>query len=325
MRISVPLFVFFLCSQVFACSEALRPYDMECIAQDRYNKLFNEFNKHYSIKMTNLKGFKIPRSVSLSSYYSSKNDFLNNSAETLSQNKDWQIWNNGQKFITELSPVYLDFSVFAKLHKNLFSTKNFLNGMGDLGKLRINNRETNPKIFLSCSDKILDDNIFNLLYEYDLKSIEGYPLLRIENISTCDDDKKISSADLYFYKGASVKIELVRWLNDFNDMLSRYENTTEPLDISPYNYLSDMRRWFLAIKPFNMGNEEVAAALTDYAINRLELSPFAYSDTISPVYLTALENRENTANKVQEALGFFEGCLYETKTNLISPACSPLH
>jgi len=297
---------------------------MECKAQDRYQKLFNEFSKDYSIKMTNLKGFKIPRSVNLASYYSSKNDFLNNSEATLSQNKDWQVWNNGQNFINELSPVYLEFATITKLHKNLFSTKSFLNGTGDFGKLRTNNRETNPKTVLSCADKVLDDNIFNLLADYDLKSNEGYPLLRLENINVCDDDENISSADLYFYKGASVKTELVRWLNDLNDMLSRYESATAPLDISPYNYLSDMRRWFLAIRPFNMGNEEVAAALTDYAINRLELSPIAYSDSISPVYLTVPENREITANKVQESLNFFEGCLFETKTNLVSPECSSL-
>jgi len=323
MRISIPLFILIFCSRAFACSEAMRLYEKECKAQDRYQKLTVEFGRDYSIKMTDLKGFKIPHAIGKATYFSSKNDFLNHSEITLTQNREWQIWNNGQDFIKDLSPVYLDFGVIAKLHKNLFSTKNIFNYSTDLGKLRTNNRETNPKLNLSCNDRILDDSLFNTLSDYDLKSSEGYPLLSLGNINACDE-KNFSSADLYFYKGASVKSELVRWLNDLNDMLSRYENGATTLDISPYNYLADMRRWFLAIKPFNSGNEEVIAALNDYAISRLQLSPLTYSDDVSPIYLTVSGSREITANKVQEALSFFEGCLFETKTKLVSPECSSL-
>lgn len=316
MRISLLLLIITSCSNVFACSEVLKPYAQECQMQDRYQKLYKEFDAR-SINMNDLKGFKIPRALGKHSYHSAKNDLLNHSETTLPKNRDWQVWSNGQKFINELNPTYLEFSDLIKLHKNLFA------GKSDLGKLRTSNGETNPKLKLSCGDKILNNKTFNLLFEYDLKSIDGYPFLILGNVKPCDD-KNFSSADLYFYKGASVKKELMRWLTDLNDMISRYEAEIAPIDFGPYNYLSDMRRWFLAIRPFNMGNEEVAGALIDYAANRLQLPPLSLGDLAAPIYLSVSENREDTLAKIQDTLVFFEGCLFENKMKLISSECSPL-
>lgn len=273
--------------------------------------------------MSELKGFKIPKAIGKRSYYSAKNDLLNHSETTLPKIRDWQVWNNGQKFINDLNPIYLEYTDITKLHKNLFAGKSFFNTNLELGKLRTSNGETNPKLTLSCSDQILDDKNFKLLADFDLKSAEGYPLLTLKNIAGCDD-KNFNSADLYFYKGASVKTELVRWLTDVNDMISRYENGTAPGDFGPYDYLSDMRRWFLAIKPFNIGNEEVVAALLDYTAKRLQLPPLSLGDQTSPIYLSVPENREETIKKIQETLNFFEGCLFENKMKVLSSECMPL-
>lgn len=299
----------------------MKPYNFECKSQDRFRSLTTEF-KTYSITMSDLKGFKIPKAIGNLSYFSAKNDFLNHS-EVLSQNKEWQIWNNGQKFINNLSPVYLEFSDILKLHKNLFASKSFIDFGSDAGKLRTNNGETNPKVSMKCSDRVLNEKLFNTLIDYDLKSDEGYPLLSLKNINECED-KKYSSADLYFYKGASMKIELTRWMVDLNDMIARYENGNAPTDFSPYNYLSDMRRWFLAIKPFNSGNEQVIDTLIDYSSKRLQLPPLPFNDPTNPIFLTVTENRNSTIKKLQETLNFFEGCLFETKTKLISSECSSL-
>lgn len=315
-------FLFLLSSaNAFACSEAMKPYTDECKSQDRYLKLNNEFS-NLSININELKGYKIPKAVGKANYFSLKNDYLNHSDIALSKNKDWQIWNNGQKFINALSPIFLEIGDVTKLHKTLFSERKLFNNSVELGKLRTNNGETNPKISLTCLDKILDDKIFLTLINYDLKSAEGYPLLTLENFSPCDD-KNFSSADLHFYKGASVRVELNRWITDVNDMIARYENQTL-VETAPYNYLADMRRWFLAIRPFNSGNEEVVAALLDYIARRLELPPVSLGDITAPIYLSTNENRDGTVKKIKDTLSFFEGCLYETKTNSISSECTPL-
>ncbi|MDO9183314.1 MAG: hypothetical protein Q7U04_12950 [Bacteriovorax sp.] len=313
-----------LCSSswAIACSDILVNYPVECKAQGRYQRLSKEFN-NYSIKIDNLKGYKILKAVGKTSYYALKNDFLNNTDATLLKSRDWQMWNNGQNFIAEMSPVLLDFSDITKLHKKLFAEKGFFNNPTDLGKLRTNNAETNPKIIISCNDNFFKEKIFNLFTDYDLKSAEGYSLLTLDNIKVCDD-KKLSSFELYFYKGASVKTELVRWLNDFNDMLTRFEKNDSIEEITPFNYLTDMRRWFLAISPFSYGNDEVASALIDYATKRLQLVPISFRELSDPIYLSVEENRLNTDNKIQQTLDFFEGCLYERKTNLISNECNSI-
>lgn len=322
MRIVVLIGLLISSLSGFACTEVLRPYIDECQAQDRFLKLTTEF-KSLSINITELKGFKIPKALGKSSYYSSKNDFLNHSEAALSKNKDWQLWNNGQNFINELNPINIDLFDITRLHKNIYAGKSFFSTPAEVGKLRINYGITNPKIIFSCSEKVLSENLSNLLSDYDLKSAEGYPLLTLQNIKTCDD-KNFSSADLLFYKGASVKIELARWLIDMNDMLYRYENGSAPSDFGPYKYLSDMRRWFLAIRPFAEGNDEVASALMDYAAKRLQLAPLSLSDTPNPIFQNFLENRENTLRKVKETLVFFEGCLFDTKTKVIASECSSL-
>lgn len=322
MRKPIIFISLFSSINAFACSEALRPYSDECKAQERYQKISSEFNQ-LAINATELKGFKIPKAVGKSNYFSGKNELLNQSESTLAKNKEWQTWNNGQKFINSLNSTMLDFSEITKLHKTLFAGKSFFSTPGDVGKLRTGSAEVNPKILLTCSDKILNDGTFLVLADYDLKSAEGYPLLVLSNIKECDD-KKFSSGELMFYKGASVKVELSRWLADLNDMIYRYESETAPSEYGPYKYLSDMRRWFLAIKPFSTGNEEVVAALVDYTVKRLHLAPISLSDQSSPVLRSAEKNLELTLLRVKESLDFFEGCLYETKMKLVSSECSTL-
>jgi hypothetical protein len=308
------LFGFFLlisCFNAFACSDFLKSYDLECKAQDRYLKISNEF-KTYAITTTNLKEFIIPKAIGKASYFADKNDFLNHSGVTLAQDEKWQAWNKGQKIIKNFNPVYLELSDILKLHKIFSST--------DSGKLRSRSGITNPKITLNCSDKILDENVLNTILDYDLTSAEGYPLLKLSNIKLCED-KKFNVADLYYYKGASVQSELTRWLMDLNDMFDRYENENAPNSLSPYQYLSDMRRWFLALRPFDAENEAVINSLMDYATKRLQLPSLSFADYTNPIFITPVENQDITIKNLQESLNFFESCLFERKTNLISAGC----
>ncbi|MBC7539171.1 MAG: hypothetical protein H7281_10145 [Bacteriovorax sp.] len=322
MRIILLFFISLGCNNAFACSDAMKPFTFECKAQDRFELLSTGF-KTYSTNMSDLKGFKIPKAIGKSSYYFAKNDLLNHSEFTLSRNLDWLVWNNGQKFINNLSSVYIEFKDILKLHNALFASKGLIIVGPEAGKLRSDSGETNPKVSMSCSDKVLNGKLFNTLFDYDLQSVEDFPLLTLENIILCKDTNYYS-ADLYFYKGASIKIEITRWMQDINDMLARYENGNAQTDLSPYNYFSDMRRWFLAIKPFNAGNEQVVDALLDYSTKRLQLPPLELNDLVTPIYLTVRENRDATVNKLKETLDFFEGCLFETKTKLISSECSAI-
>jgi hypothetical protein len=115
-----------------------------------------------------------------------------------------------------------------------------------------------------------------------------------------------------------------RWLTDFNDMLSRFETQNAPAELSPYFYLADMSRWFLALQPFSSGNAEVIQALMDYATTRLELPALTTIELDSSPFTTVSENRNNTLDKLKENLTFLEGCLFETKTKPISLECSVL-
>jgi len=138
MRFKLLLLTFFGCLKAFGCTDLMLPFEFECKIQDRYQKLTLDFNSQ-RITMTDLKGFKIPRAVGIHSYFSFKNDFLNHSESSLKQNRKWLVWNNGQKFINNLSPVYLQMNDVLKLHKALFSSE--ISYATELGRLRTNNGE----------------------------------------------------------------------------------------------------------------------------------------------------------------------------------------
>ena len=57
-----------LCSNAFGCNENMKLYINECKAQDRFQLLASEFQT-YSIVISDLKGFKIPKALGKSSYF----------------------------------------------------------------------------------------------------------------------------------------------------------------------------------------------------------------------------------------------------------------
>lgn len=322
MQIFFLLFTFIVTSSTFACDEVMKSFKLECTTQDNYHNLVDEFNK-FSVSVNDLKGFKIPKAIGESSYSIAKTDLLNHTRLVLTQNGQWNTWLTGQNFIKTISPLYIEANDILNLYDVLFPNNNFSINELTFGRLRSSSGLPDPTITFSCADKTLSINLYNLLYQYDLKNSEGYPLLQITNTHYCDS-KNYKSATLYFLKNASVPLELNRWILDFNDMLSRYENNNSDNLLAPYDYLADMRRWFLALRPFNIGNEEVVNALIDYATNRLNLPPFPGYNSNLAMFLSVEENREESKKRMQESLSFFQECLYETKIKLISPECSAI-
>lgn len=309
-------------SSLFACDDSVKPFPEKCNMQDHYQSLVYEFNK-LSINLTDLKGFKIPKAIGKTLYNANQNELLNNTASTLSRYHQWFVWNNGQDFIKNLSPVLIESSDILKLHKALFFDSSSTESNEDLGKLRAGGGLTDPKLTFACVDKILNDKLFDLLSQYDLKNTEDLPLLRITNVQSCDDPN-FSSGELYFSKSEGVSLEFNRWTLNFNNMLASYENMNSKNEISSLDYLAGMKRWFLALRPFNRGNEEVVSALIDYATRRLHLSPFPSNDSNLAIFLSVSENQDQSAASMNNSLSFFDTCLSEIKLNNASPECSVL-
>ena len=315
MRLIVLFFSFTAALNSYACSEAMKPYDFECKAQDRYKKLEESF---LSSKTTpeQIKGFVLPRALGNANYFSAKNDLLNKTEPTLIQNKNWLAWTNGKKFFDKYTPVFLELNDILKLHKIMFKESQ------ESGKLRTSYGETNPVIHYNCNDSVINDSLTALFENYDVKSSEGYPLITLENLSPCED-KKSYSADLVFYKGASVKTELKSWLMDFNETLNNYTAENEKKLNPPYQQLSDLKRNFLAIHPFLSGNEMLINVLMDYASKKMDLPPMSLTTT-SAILMNREDNRSEIHKATHESLNFLETCLYETKVNFVSPQCRSL-
>lgn len=302
-------------AHAFACSEAMQAFETECAAQDLWNRLTLEYQKS-NVAINNVKGFAIPRAIGDKNFFESKNDFLNHSESALLQNKDWLAWTNGKIFFNGYNEVLLELSDVLKLHKAMFSETI------EAGRLRVVFGETNPKYTFSCEDKVLTKETSDFFENFDIKSSEGYSLLELKNIILCED-RKTYSADIVFFKGASIKTELKSWLADYNDMLNRYSQDAPLLLTPPFAYLADMKRWFLAIHPFSFGNELIANVLLEYASAKIGLPPLMSVTNHS--YLMSLnENRTKTLKATQEKLSFLETCLFDIKTNLIAPECSTL-
>jgi len=242
MRFCLILLTLITAGNVFSCDEKLRDYIFECQYQDKFNNLKNDFSK-YEKNPLSIKGHLLPHVLGNKDYYANKNEYLNHSKEHLKSNQTWQTWTKMQNYITKLNPMSISITDIVKLQSKLINSKSS-------GRLRIGNAEINPSIMYSCEDDKINNDVIYLINNYDLMTEEGYPLLKLENISECKNSKNLKSGKIIFYKNAAVRSELNRWVVDFNDTLQRYENK-ETLDISPYQYLSDMRRWFMAISPFS--------------------------------------------------------------------------
>lgn len=299
----------------FACTETLKPFETECRMQDQWNKLTIEYLKE-NVSINRVKGYAIPRAIGQIPFHQNKNDFLNKPETILTKNKDWQAWNNGQKFFSKYQPVYLELTDVLRLHKSMFEN------MREAGKLRIHSGETNPIKHYSCTEKMINDQVAALLEDYDVKSTEGYPLLNLENAVLCEDNKSYAG-DVIFYKGASMKVELKSWLAEYNDMIERYISHPGSVITPPIAFLSDMKRWFLAIHPFTDGNEALVNILIDYAGKKLELPPIM-SNGIHSHLMNAGANRTTILNTTQESIKLLESCLYDIKVKFISPHCSPM-
>jgi len=310
-------------ANVIACDTVMKDYTLECNYQDHFNKLKENF-KVYNTNPLTLKGHILPYALGDKNYNAKKNEYLNHSNENLESNQQWITWQNSQVAISKLNPIILEVGDILKLHTRIFSTKS----IGDifnskLGKLRTGNAEVNPTISYSCEDGKITDDTVALMGQYDLKTSEGYPLLALKDISTCKDLKNTKSGKLIFYKNASVASELNRWLVDFNDALLRYEMNKD-MEASPFQYLADMRRWFIALSPFSIGNENVVEALIQYASHRLHLPPLAKAPQGEPILTEREEHRKQVITRMKESLIFFESCLYETKVKVISEQCRSL-
>ena len=323
MRFYLLLLSLALSVNAYSCDSRMKDYAFECEYQDHFNKLKTDF-KTYSISPLELKGYLLPFVLGDRDYYAKKNEYLNHSKENLATNRQWITWKNSQNITTKLNPIVLEITDVVRLQSNLLSTKS----LGDifntkLGRLRTGNAEINPTITYSCEDEKINNDVIALFNDYDLKTEEGYSLLTIKNIIACKDSKDKKSGQIVFYKNASVRSELNRWLVDFNDTLSRYD-ANETINVSPYEYLADMRRWFVAISPFLEGNESVAEALMLYATNRLNLPPMGQPKQGTAILFSAEENRNQVMKRMKESLTFFEGCLFETKTKFVSEECRSL-
>ncbi len=306
--------------KVYSCDSNLKAYSIECAHQDQFNKLSAEF-KTLKLEPLKFKGYIVPLIIGSKKFDANKNGYLNHSIETLSTNRDWNIWKKSEALVSKLNPVSINLSDVTKLHFHLLSTgslSDYLNA--NLGKLRTSNAAINPTIDFSCEDEQIDKEVVDLFKNYDLTTDEGYSLLTMDNIIDCRGAKNRKSGKIIFYKNASMQNELNRWIVDFNDTISRFSKS-ETLDVSPYQYLADMRRWFMAISPFSEGNQNIAEALLHYATHRLNLPPLTQTNRRIPILLTVEENRDQVMKQMAASLVFFENCLFEIKAGPISEEC----
>lgn len=319
MRFSLLIILMLLSAKAYSCADAVKNYPEECELQDRYFKIQDDFKK-LSMNLEDLRGYKLNRSIGLSVGSANKGNALLLQKENLLQNKEWQKWQNGQQAIGLFKNIFLDVSDILKLHKSIFTIKGA--NYSDAGKFRTNQGITNPKETISCTQEILTNESINILTESDLRTSEDYPLLQLDNVQSCINENHYS-ATIVYYKGASVKQEVSRWLVDFNDMLNRYESGNAQ-DISPIQYAADMRRWFMAISPFSQGNLEVVNALTDYFMKRLKLIPLPLKDLNAPQVMSVESNRIALKKRSQQVLTFVETCLFENKVKPVSYDCTSL-
>lgn len=317
------LILFLYSANVLACTDAFKNLPEECKLQERYQKMRDDFKK-ISINIHDIQKYKLSRALSPKEINGQKNKFAFNAKQALEKNEEWHLWQNAQNAIAELNVVYLSVNDIQNIHKSIFGKKTFLNNVtSDAGKLRLNQGITNPRESIHCEDGKLDVELLEQFTQFDLTSSENYPLLELEDIKTCPNGTTYS-AQVVYYKGASVKQELLRWVNDYNDMLIRFEKGHPPAGESPLTYMADMRRWFTAIAPFGSGNTEVANALTDYFMKRLDFYPLPLKDLNGPHLMKPDKHRESFVHKSRAVLTELETCLYENKVKPISADCSIL-
>lgn len=322
MKILWSIFFFINSISILACSDIMRSYPIECNLQDKFQKLESELKKIF-IDINHVNGTFIPFTITDQVYNKSINDLLS-PQEKVKMKSDILAMLKVESLVKRNYGPILTADDLNRYH-GIFASFNKSSAAFDLSndKFRTLNGLTNPRTKISCDEEFLNNDFDKLIGFYDLETIDGYPLLLIENVKNCENDF-YQSGEIVFYKGPSVKNEMNRWLTEFNDTIRRYKNN-QIIEISPYEYFADMYRWFLAIHPYQEFNENVAKSTLIWAAINLQLPLPQIDDQIFPFLRTRDQNRKLSLEKINHELNFLSDCLIEYNKKLVSPGCKQIN
>lgn len=307
---------------IYACSDILLSYPVECIIQDKFQTLDDEYQKK-SIDFNHLIGNYYSFAISDRIYNKNQKNII----ESLSNP---QVKNNILAMLKIESTIkrnpgpFLTVEDLNRFHA-IFSIYNNSPGTFDISndRFRTTSGITNPRNKINCEDNYSKKDLENNTRFYDLETIDGYLLIDIQNINKCTNET-YQSGEVVFYKGPSIKYEMNRWLVEFNDTILRYKNY-QTIDVSPYEYLADMHRWFLAIHPYQNFNENVAKAILIWASINLEIPLPQINDEVSPFLKTKIQNRSQSLEKINDELIFLSSCLNDYNNLNVSAKCTELN
>lgn len=302
----------FICGHILACESRYQIYQTECSITDKFNDL-NKGYKDLKLDPLHLKETVLPLIYGEVSFQYDKYNIIhqgqNNAQKDLHQSFAMMF-----PFIKNFNPSIITMENIEEIHRKISTT--------NPGKLRSLFGITKPKNSYSCVQNALTTENLAILNSFDVLDDENMPMIEINSLDKCATPETFR-AEISFLKGAKVKSELEHWLIDFNDALNRYENGNS-MNVSPYEYLNQMNRWFQSIHPFNDKNEEISFYLSFYATNRLHLAPIFF-DVKSSLFLKSKESSyKSTLQTTNKKIANLDSCLFEIIDTHMSEECVSL-
>jgi len=317
----------------WACDYRLEKFPQECQLQDRYTAVKTGFEK-FDVDVEQLATYRALRFIAHYHWNPKKAgiDYLpwfRYDPKPVT----WMFWERG---VAEAKEVFqgnsLSINDLKRVHREIIDPaiirKVSLRKGAWPGKIRNRPWQKAPSWKAKCSDWPLSEAEFNLLKNYDLKSVKGKPLVRIKKAKRCKGKTPRGEGVFYkarvvYLKSTSVPANLEKYFADLNKGLALLDEGNSPL--SPLEFAADAQRRLISIHPHGDGNGRMARLIQDYITQRYGL-PFAPSGRLTEdLTSVTVKYRQIFKQVTFETMSELEKCLVEHQQQKASGDCRAIN
>jgi hypothetical protein len=317
-----------------SCEKELEKFPIECDLADRYQYIKERFADDFSIDVESIAFYRALRFIDVKDWNQLKEKNFNLPWRIYQPApRTWLFWERGNNLITNnwqkiVSAHHFTTELIGKIHLELIDVELMsnasVNKKGNLpGVMRNRKGQSPPSWKASCDQYPLPKKDFNLIKNFDLKSVQGKPLVQIKSGKACDKNSQTYKARVVYLDSEYVPKEMESFINLTNQI---WHNLKRNLDVklSPLEFIADFQRRFIAIHPFGDGNGRLSRILQD-AIARSFNLPYPPSGKLQNDLTTPTNDyRAKMILETQQLVTDLENCYQSYQAGKVEIDCQSL-
>jgi hypothetical protein len=329
------------------CDEILKPFERECVLQDRYRQVRGELLDRHGVHVERMIEYRALRFIDRSSWEKSKSQGSFDPARVYRPAPmTWEAWERGAAKLASFPPVGLDFisvEAIREIHRQsidtgLMSMPSVLLKGAAPGRIRDRWWQLPPGFTASCDRGQITEAQARVLMAFDLKDSRGRPLVRA-HLAPCRElrawvgsprqghEVRPFAGSPYFFgwvayePSSAVPLELSVLLQETRARWRELLSGSGAAAQSPLDLIADFQRHFVAIHPFGDGNGRTSRFLQDWMLRSLDLPYVPSGDLQHDLDSAPGEYREAFARGLIHNVEFLEGCLEGYSQGKTAPEC----